>query len=115
MPCCSTVSRADPLYRRCVRVSIGHTITVPWARLESLDELRALGFSLFALTPAADARPLAAVDWPDHYALLLGSEGPGLSPEWLAAADARVTIPMRPEADSLNVATAAAIAFYSST
>jgi tRNA G18 (ribose-2'-O)-methylase SpoU len=104
---------ADPLYRRCVRVSIGHAITVPWARLASLDDVRALGFTLFALTPAPDARPLAEIDWPGHYALLLGSEGPGLSPEWLAAADARVTIPMRPEADSLNVATAAAIAFYS--
>jgi tRNA G18 (ribose-2'-O)-methylase SpoU len=105
---------ADPLYRRCVRVSIGHAITVPWNRLASLDEVRALGFTLFALTPAVDARPLGAVDWPEHYALLLGSEGPGLSREWLAAADARVTIPMRPGADSLNVATAAAIAFYSS-
>jgi tRNA G18 (ribose-2'-O)-methylase SpoU len=105
---------ADPLYRRCVRVSIGHAITVPWTRIESLDQIRALGFELFALTPAAGSVPLDAVDWPDRYALLLGSEGPGLSPEWLAAADARVTIPMRPEADSLNVATAAAIAFYQS-
>jgi tRNA G18 (ribose-2'-O)-methylase SpoU len=105
---------ADPLYRRCVRVSIGHAITVPWTRIESLDQVRAVGFPMFALTPAADAVPLDAVDWPERYALLLGSEGPGLSAEWLAAADARVTIPMRPKADSLNVATAAAIAFYSS-
>jgi len=105
---------ADPLYRRCVRVSIGHAITVPWTRIESLDQIRELGFELFALTPAAGSVPLDAVDWPERYALLLGSEGPGLSAEWLAAADARVTIPMRPEADSLNVATAAAIAFYQS-
>ena len=58
--------------------------------------------------------PIDAVDWPERVALLLGAEGPGLSAEWLAAADARVRIPMRPVADSLNVATAAAIAFYAS-
>jgi tRNA G18 (ribose-2'-O)-methylase SpoU len=103
---------ADPLYRRCVRVSIGHVLSVPWTRVESLEELRALGFVLLALTPGPDATPLDAVEWPDKYAVLLGSEGPGLSDEWLAIADARVRIPMRPEADSLNVATAAAIAFY---
>jgi tRNA G18 (ribose-2'-O)-methylase SpoU len=105
---------ADPLYRRCVRVSIGHVLTVPWTRLESLETLRAAGFALLALTPAPDATPLDAVDWPDRSALLLGSEGPGLSDDWLAIADKRVRIPMRPGADSLNVATAAAIAFYSS-
>ena len=88
---------ADPLYRRCVRVSIGHVLTVPWTRIESLDELRERGFALFALTPARRMRvPLDAVDWPERYALLLGSEGPGLSAEWLAAADARVRIPMQP-------------------
>ena len=106
---------ADPLYRRCVRVSIGHVLHVPWTRLETLDELRDLGFALLALTPASDATPLEAVDWPERHALLLGSEGPGLSDDWLASADARVRIPMRPEADSLNVATAAAIAFYASS
>lgn len=105
---------ADPLYRRCVRVSIGHVLTVPWTRLGALDELRAQGFVLLALTPAADAVPLDAVDWPGRAALLLGSEGPGLSAEWLAAADTRVRIPMQPGVDSLNVATAAAIAFYAS-
>jgi tRNA G18 (ribose-2'-O)-methylase SpoU len=105
---------ADPLYRRCVRVSIGHVLTVPWTRLDSLDELHGGGFTLFALTPDPGAAPLDAVVWPERFALLLGSEGPGLSPEWLAAADARVRIPMQPVADSLNVATAAAIAFYAS-
>jgi len=106
---------ADPLYRRCVRVSIGHALTVPWTRLESLSELRDAGFTLFALTPDGEADPLPDVVWPARFALLLGSEGPGLSPEWLAAADARIRIPMRPAADSLNVATAAAIAFYASS
>jgi tRNA G18 (ribose-2'-O)-methylase SpoU len=106
---------ADPLYRRCVRVSIGHVLTVPWTRLHSLDDLRHAGFARFALTPDPGALALADVDWPERFALLLGSEGPGLSPEWLAAADARVRIPMRPAVDSLNVATAAAIAFYATT
>jgi tRNA G18 (ribose-2'-O)-methylase SpoU len=105
---------ADPLYRRCVRVSIGHVLSVPWTRLQSLEELRGMGFALLALTPGPDATPLDSVEWPEKYALLLGSEGPGLSGEWLATADARVRIPMRPEADSLNVANAAAIAFYAS-
>jgi tRNA G18 (ribose-2'-O)-methylase SpoU len=106
---------ADPLYRRCVRVSIGHVLSVPWTRMQTLDELRSLGFARLALTPAPDATPLDEVEWPERYALMLGSEGPGLSDEWLANADARIRIPMRPEADSLNVATAAAIAFYSGT
>jgi len=105
---------ADPLYRRCVRVSIGHVLTVAWTRLHRLDDLRREGFTLFALTPEADARPLDTVVWPSRYALLVGSEGPGLSPEWLAAADEHVRIPMESAVDSLNVATAAAIAFYAS-
>jgi tRNA G18 (ribose-2'-O)-methylase SpoU len=106
---------ADPLYRRCVRVSIGHVLTVPWTRITSLDELRSHGFTLFALTPDPDARPLGEIVWPERHALLLGSEGPGLSPEWLEAADEQVRVPMRTTVDSLNVATAAAIAFYAST
>ena len=104
---------ADPLYRRCVRVSIGHVLTVPWTRGVSLDQLREHGFTLLALTPAREARPLADVTWPERCALLLGTEGPGLSDAWLAAADFRVRIPMQSGVDSLNVATAAAIAFYS--
>ena len=106
---------ADPLYRRCVRVSIGHVLTVPWTRITSFDPLRDAGFTTVALTPAAGARPLAGFEWPDRTALLFGSEGPGLSAGWLAAADVHVRIPMQPGVDSLNVATAAAIAFYAST
>ena len=108
----------DPLYRRSVRVSMGHVLAVPWTRLEpwpdALSALRQAGFALAALTPAADAEPLAG--WapaPDgRVAVLLGAEGPGLSPAVLAAADHRLTIPMRTAADSLNVGSAAAIAFY---
>jgi tRNA G18 (ribose-2'-O)-methylase SpoU len=109
---------ADPWYRRCVRVSIGHVMTVPWTRLDSwpgsLEVLRAAGFCVAALTPAADAIDLAefASGSPQRVALLLGSEGTGLTDSALAAPDVRVRIPMRTGVDSLNVATAAAIAFH---
>jgi tRNA G18 (ribose-2'-O)-methylase SpoU len=103
---------ADPLYRRAVRVSIGHVLTVPWTRVGSLAELRDAGFSLLALTPSEGAVDIADVAWPERTALLLGAEGPGLSTDWLGAADIRARIPMRAPVDSLNVATAAAIAFY---
>lgn len=106
---------SDPLYRRCVRVSIGHVLHIPWTRVGSVAEVRAAGFTTFALTPAADATPIGAIDWPDRAALLLGAEGPGLSAEWRAAADHRVRIPMQRGADSLNIATAAAIAFYAAS
>jgi tRNA G18 (ribose-2'-O)-methylase SpoU len=107
---------ADPLYRRSVRVSIGHVGTVPWTRgaawPEAGEELRAAGLTVFALTPAAAARPIDEVQWPDRVALVLGAEGPGLSDAALDAADELVRIPMRAGVDSLNVATAAAVAFY---
>ena len=111
----------DPLYRRSVRVSMGHVLTVPWSRLEpwpgALSGLRRAGFTLATLTPAADAEPLAG--WSpgpgERVAVLLGAEGPGLSPAVLTTADRRLTIPMRTEADSLNVGSAAAIAFYALT
>ena len=108
----------DPLYRRSVRVSMGHVLAVPWTRLvpwpAALEGLRAAGFRLAALTPAADAEPLPA--WSpgpsERVAVLLGAEGPGLSPAVLAAADRRLAIPMRHPEDSLNVGSAAAVAFY---
>jgi tRNA G18 (ribose-2'-O)-methylase SpoU len=109
---------ADPLYRRSVRVSMGHVLRVPFAELPgpwpaSLDALRAAGLRVAALTPAADAVPLAAADLGgQRVALLLGAEGPGLSAPALAAADVRVRIPMASGVDSLNVATAAAVAFH---
>jgi tRNA G18 (ribose-2'-O)-methylase SpoU len=103
---------ADPLYRRCVRVSIGHVVTLPWTRIASLAELHTAGFATVALTPHAEDTAIDDVVWPARVALLLGAEGPGLSDAWLGAADLRVRIPMAPGADSLNVATAAAIAFH---
>jgi tRNA G18 (ribose-2'-O)-methylase SpoU len=103
---------SDPLYRRCVRVSIGHVLDLPWTRVDALDDVAGAGFALYALTPDPDALPIGSVPWAERSALLLGAEGPGLSDAWLARANARVCIPMQPRADSLNVASAAAIAFY---
>ena len=108
---------ADPLYRRSVRVSLGHVLRVPWTRLPGLPDglavVREHGLALVALTPAPDAEPIDALGTePGPIALLLGAEGPGLTPATLAAADRRARIPLAPGVDSLNVATAAAIAFH---
>lgn len=146
-------SCADPLYRRSVRVSAGHALTVPFTRLDlwpgSLHQIRDRGFAVLALAPEAaaeqhhldhphrsrtvhhhvDFAPLRhpaedqridpCLDADRGYptpqlgvAVLLGAEGPGLSPGALSLADAVVSIPMAPSVDSLNVATAAAIAFF---
>jgi tRNA G18 (ribose-2'-O)-methylase SpoU len=99
---------ADPLYRRAVRVSLGHVLHVPFARLPSLDTLD--GFTVIALTPGGDT-DISALPPLDRVAFLLGAEGPGLSPAALSFADHRVRIPVARDVDSLNVATAAAIAF----
>jgi tRNA G18 (ribose-2'-O)-methylase SpoU len=109
---------ADPLYRRSVRVSMGAVLSLPYARFDDapagLRELRSAGFRRLALTPDPQAVPLAALPASDtgRCALLLGTEGDGLSEEWLAEADVRVRIPMARGIDSLNVASAAAVAFY---
>jgi tRNA G18 (ribose-2'-O)-methylase SpoU len=108
----------DPLYRRSTRVSLGHVLRVAFARVDdgawpaALGDLRAAGITTLALTPAPDAAPLGRVvaDRPDRIALVLGAEGPGLSAAALAAVDRRVRIPMAPGVDSVNVATAAAVA-----
>lgn len=118
---------ADPLYRRSVRVSLGHVLAVPSARLAplpgGLGPLRAAGYAVWALAPdhgegggGGNRAPLARLarrlGEATGVAVLLGAEGTGLSAGALAAADERVAIPMAPGVDSLNVATAAAIAFY---
>lgn len=105
---------ADPLYRRSVRVSMGHVLRVPFTTggwPELVAALQRAGFVLAALTPSGDVTP-AALAAAGRLALLLGAEGPGLSDEALALADHRVRIPMTPGVDSLNVATAAAVAFH---
>lgn len=110
---------ADPLYRRAVRVSMGHALLVPFARLpewpKSLYRLRDNGFRLLAMTPAGDSQALADAIPPlqgEKVALMVGAEGPGLTEVALRASDFRVRIPMANGTDSLNVATAAALAFY---
>lgn len=107
---------ADPLYRRSVRVSMGHALRVPFAPVPDwpagLDVLRCRGFQVIALSPDPAAPSLAAVLTGRRVALLLGAEGPGLTEEAMAAADVRARIPMSAGTDSLNVATAAAMAFY---
>jgi tRNA G18 (ribose-2'-O)-methylase SpoU len=137
---------ADPLYRRSVRVSLGHVLRVPWARLPPLPgglaELASLGFETAALGPAPGAATIddyaadvaarrraagAAAGAPAaaagalraagpvpgvRVALVVGAEGPGLTAQTVAAADRRVRIAMAPGVDSLNVATAAAIALH---
>jgi tRNA G18 (ribose-2'-O)-methylase SpoU len=105
---------ADPLYRRSVRVSMGHVLHVPFAVLPdpwpaSLAELD--DFTILAMTPDPSAAPLHDVTPPGRWAVLLGAEGPGLSAGALEAADLRVRVPMATGVDSLNVATAAAVAF----
>src|SRR5262249_49799742 len=110
---------ADPLYRRAVKVSMGAVFAVPYARLADwrggLSLLRRAGFRLLALTPDQSATPIGTAEPGERAALLLGTEGDGLSSRWLAEADEAVCIPMAPGAmaagvDSLNVVAAAAIA-----
>ncbi|HEY2813678.1 MAG TPA: RNA methyltransferase [Acidimicrobiales bacterium] len=109
---------ADPLYRRCVRVSMGHVLRVPFARFDAwpdgVDLMQSLGFTVVALTPSRDAMSIdeVATSRPDKVAILLGAEGPGLDDESLVRADMCVRVPMADDVDSLNVATAAAIAFH---
>jgi tRNA G18 (ribose-2'-O)-methylase SpoU len=108
---------ADPLYRRSVKVSMGAVFTLPYARMtrwyDGLTTLRDHGFWVVALTPAPDAVPLeeCAVGR-DRVALLLGTEGDGLTARWQRQADVRARIPINPAIDSLNVAAAAAVACY---
>lgn len=107
---------ADPLYRRAVRVSMGHILRVPFAHVpdwpRGLQVLRETGFQLIALTPDSSALPLSQAMAADKVAVLLGAEGPGLREHTMRATDVRARIPMAPGTDSLNVATAAALAFY---
>ena len=109
---------ADPLYRRSVRVSMGTVLQVPWTRLpewrDAAPVLKENGFHLAALALSDDAVSLDAfaIDPPERVALILGTEGDGLSRHALAVADSVVTIPMLHGVDSLNVASASAVALY---
>jgi len=113
---------ADPLYRRSVKVSMGAVFAIPYARMagwyDGLADLTSAGFRVLALTPDEGATPVgAALRATGPVALLLGTEGDGLSARWLHEADEAVRIPMSPAAraagvDSLNVVAAAAIACH---
>lgn len=108
----------DPLYRRSGRVSMGEAYAMPYARLgpfpDGLAPLRDAGFRLLALTPSTEAEDIGELRLePDEpVALLLGAEGPGLTEDAFQAADTRVRIPMSGTVDSINVGSAAAVAFY---
>lgn len=113
---------ADPLNRRAIRVSMGTVLRLPWTRAErpwpksSLAALRERGFRTVALTPGEDASPIDAVAGglgaDERVALVLGSEGWGLSRAVLDACDSKATITMAEGIDSLNVATASALACW---
>lgn len=115
---------ADPLYRRAIKVAMGAVFALPWTRLpdwyDALPALSEAGFTTVALTLAPDAVPVEeAVAGAARVALVLGSEGHGLSARWEQSADRRAIIPMartaRDGVDSLNVAAAAAVACYATT
>lgn len=109
---------ADPFYRRAVRVSMGTVLQIPWTRLDEwprgAEQLHDSGFAIAALALAEGAVDLAtyAADPPERIALLMGTEGDGLSRPALEAADTVVTIPMQRGVDSLNVAAASAVALW---
>ncbi|MFF4233414.1 TrmH family RNA methyltransferase [Streptomyces sp. NPDC001820] len=109
---------ADPLYRRAVKVSMGAVFQVPWTRLESwpkdVELLRTHGFTTAALCLSGQSITIdeLASRNIEKLALIFGTEGDGLTPEALIAADEHVRIPMDAGVDSLNVAAASAVAFY---
>ena len=104
----------DPLYRKAIRVSVGHALTLPFARLQRDEDPLALlaeaGLEPLALTPKG-APPLAELDPPPRAAVLLGTEGPGL-PDRIIAGARPIAIPMAPGVDSLNVAVTAGIVLH---
>ncbi|MHB1234433.1 MAG: TrmH family RNA methyltransferase [Microbacteriaceae bacterium] len=109
---------ADPLYRRSVRVSMGTVFQVPWTRLtewpDGASRLKEAGFHIAGLALGSGAMPLDefAAAPPDKVALVLGTEGDGLSSRAILSADTIVTIPMLNGVDSLNVASASAVALW---
>ncbi|MCD8147563.1 MAG: RNA methyltransferase [Clostridiales bacterium] len=118
-----TPTCCDPLYRRAARVSMGTVFQVPWTRIgetaadwphPGMERLRALGFRTAAMALTDDALSIEAPQlWEeDKLAIVLGTEGDGLSPRTIAGCDYAVQIPMSHGVDSLNVAAASAVAFW---
>ena len=110
-----TPTSCDPLNRRAVRVSMGSVFLVPWTWLDTTSsKLHDLGFRTAAMALTDDSisidNPLLATE--PKLAIIMGTEGDGLSYETIAEADYVVRIPMSHDVDSLNVAAAAAVAFW---
>ncbi len=106
----------DPLYRKALRVSMGHALRIPFAVVEAWPEglaaVEAAGFELIALDPSPEAERIDRVTIPARPALILGAEGPGLSPALRRVVRRRVVIPQAPGADSLNIGVAAGVALH---
>ncbi|HUQ86193.1 MAG TPA: RNA methyltransferase [Vicinamibacterales bacterium] len=106
----------DPLYRKAIRTSMGATLSLPFVKTAqwpgAIVDLRTDGFTVIALTPALSAAALDEIFPHAKLALLVGSEGSGLSEAAMRAATLRIRIPTTPDVDSLNVTTAASIAMY---
>ena len=109
-----TRSSCDPLNRRAIRVSMGTVFLVPWTWLDSYDQLHDLGFKTAAMALSDDSIPLddPILKQQERLAVIMGTEGDGLPKETIGKADYVVRIPMSHEVDSLNVAAAAAVAFW---
>lgn len=110
-----TPDSCDPLNRRAVRVSMGSVFLVPWTWTDaSFHDLRMLGFKIAAMALSDDSISLGdpVLNTIDRLAILMGTEGDGLPQEAISAADYVVRIPMSHQVDSLNVAAAAAVAFW---
>jgi len=106
----------DPLYRKSLRVSMGHALRLPFATVgdwpTGLDKVRSLGFELLAMDPRDGAEPIDGVGVPERPALVFGAEGPGLTGPVRALIGRSVTIPQAGGVDSLNIAVAAAVALH---
>ncbi len=108
----------DPFSRRALRVSMGGVLQTPIYRAENLlDEMnearKRWGVRFFATVLDDEATPLPEVrDWPERTAFVFGNEYSGLSPEQIAACDGKLTIPMRPDVDSLNLGTSVGVFLY---
>ena len=118
-----TPACCDPLYRRCVRVSMGTVFQIPWAQIgqeigdwpqSGMAELRAMGFKTAAMALRDDSCSVddTALAAQDKLAIVLGTEGDGLADRTIADCDFTVRIPMSHGVDSLNVAAASAVAFW---
>lgn len=107
----------DPLYRKSIRVSMGHVLSVPWAVAEDLpraiSQLRDRGMGIWAAESCEAAVPLRGTPPPERSVVLMGNEGKGLDVRVLRAADVVVEIPMAQGVPSLNVVSAAAVVLWS--